>query len=112
MFHSHGDQPATGPFQRGAVLAITLLILVVDTVLGVSGMSGSSLQMFLARNTQWKQLSFQNAKSAALSGERTYNTALMACLNDPLNCATDITRTQRTTVAPTPAIPGALAPVL
>lgn len=76
--------------QTGAVLAITLLILVVVTVLGVSGMSGSSLQMFLARNTQLKQISFQNAESAVLTGERALGTNLSACISDIASCSVDI----------------------
>ena len=49
--------------QSGAVLALTLIILLVMTVVGVTTMNSSSIQTFLARNTQLKQISFQNAES-------------------------------------------------
>lgn len=83
------DSAATSP-QSGAVLAITLLILVVVTVLGVGSMSGSSVQMFLARNTQLKQISFQNAESAVLLGERIWSTEVNACLTDLASCDLDL----------------------
>ncbi len=68
--------------QRGAVLAITLLILLVVTVVGVTTMGSSSLQMFLARNTLLKQVSFQNAESTVLAGETAWNNAVSTCLAD------------------------------
>jgi type IV pilus assembly protein PilX len=76
--------------QQGVVLAITLLILLVVTVVGITTMSSSSLQMLLARNTQLKQISFQNAESTVLNGELTWDGTVDACLADP-TCTTDIT---------------------
>jgi|GEM_PF-2010600 len=77
--------------QRGAVLAVTLLILLVVTVVGVTTMGSSSLQMFLARNTLLKQVSFQNAESTVLAGETAWNNAVSTCLADLESCTIDIT---------------------
>jgi type IV pilus assembly protein PilX len=84
------NQPLTRSYsiQKGAVLAITLLLLLVVTVVGVAGMSSSSIQVFLARNTQLKNISFQNAESSVLIGEQTLNGALATCLGNQ-NCTTD-----------------------
>ena len=77
--------------QNGVVLTITLLILLVVTIVGVSSMSTSSIQVFLARNTQLKQVSFQNAESTVLIGETAWDTRMSTCINDLVNCTADIT---------------------
>ena len=68
------------------MLAITLLILLVVTVVGVAGMNSSGIQIFLARNNQYKNISFQNAESAVLIGETTWHGALTGCFTDPGSC--------------------------
>jgi type IV pilus assembly protein PilX len=73
------------------VLAITLLILLVVTIVGVTTMGSSSVQLLLARNTQLKQISFQNAESTVLNGENAWDAAVSACLADLSSCTTDIT---------------------
>lgn len=82
-----------GQQQRGAVLALTLIILLVLTVVGVTTMNSSSIQTFLARNTQFKQISFQNAESTLTTGEAEWNTNLETCLSDISKCTTDLTPT-------------------
>lgn len=77
--------------QSGAVLALTLIILLVMTVVGVTTMNSSSIQTFLARNTQLKQISFQNAESTVSAGESAWNTKIETCLTDATNCTADLT---------------------
>ena len=79
------------PKQRGAVLALTLIILLVLTVVGVTTMNSTSIQTFLARNTQFKQISFQNAESALTAGEAAWNSKIETCLSDVSTCTTDLT---------------------
>ena len=50
--------------QRGAALIIGLLLLLVMTVFAVSGMTGATLEMTLAGNTQFAENAFQAAESA------------------------------------------------
>ncbi len=77
--------------QQGAVLALTLIILLVLTVVGVTTMNASSIQTFLARNTQFKQISFQNAESTLAAGEAAWNTKIETCFSDASKCTTDLT---------------------
>lgn len=50
--------------QRGAVLAIGLLMLLVLTVVGVGAMKSSVLDERVAANSQFRMLAFQAAESA------------------------------------------------
>jgi type IV pilus assembly protein PilX len=77
--------------QKGVVLAITLLILLVVTIVGVSSMSASAIQVFLARNTQLKQVSFQNAESTVLIGETAWDNKMSTCINDVALCTANVT---------------------
>lgn len=77
--------------QHGAVLALTLIILLVLTIVGVTTMNSSSIQTFLAKNIQFKQISFQNAESTLTTGEATWNTKIETCLADVSKCTTDLT---------------------
>lgn len=49
--------------QKGAVLVIGLVMLVVITVLGVSGMNGAALELTMAGNAQFHQQAFQAAET-------------------------------------------------
>lgn len=49
--------------QRGAALIVGLLLLLVLTVLAVSGMNSASLEFLMAGNEQFKQEAFQAAES-------------------------------------------------
>lgn len=57
--------------QRGAALIVGLVLLLVLTVLGISGMNMATLELQMANNTQASQLAFQAAETGidiALSG--------------------------------------------
>ena len=56
-------QSAIGPRgrQRGAVLVVGLILLMVITVLGISGMNTATLELTMAGNTQFHQEAFQAA---------------------------------------------------
>jgi len=51
--------------QRGAVLVVSLLILLVMTVLGVAAMGSTTLQERMANNNRQQQVAFQAALRAA-----------------------------------------------
>lgn len=75
--------------QRGVVLAVTLVLLLVVTIIGVTTMSSSGIQTFLARNTALKQASFQNAESTITTAESNLGSGLTICANDPSSCSID-----------------------
>lgn len=55
--------------QKGSVLIVSLLILVVLTMIGVSSMSSSSLQERMAGNFRDRQIAFQSAEIALAYAE-------------------------------------------
>ncbi|MEJ2391880.1 MAG: PilX N-terminal domain-containing pilus assembly protein [Gammaproteobacteria bacterium] len=55
--------------QRGMVLIVALIILMVLTILGVSGMTTTSLQERMAANEHDRQIAFQTAEAALRTGE-------------------------------------------
>ncbi len=55
--------------QRGAVLAVALMILLVMTMIGISGMRGTVLQERMANNTRDRNQAFQAAESALRDAE-------------------------------------------
>ena len=57
--------------QTGAVLVVSLLILLVMTVLGVAAMGTTTLQERMANNNRQQQVAFQAAE-AALRAAETY----------------------------------------
>lgn len=64
--------PPGGPprRQRGIVLAVALIMLVVITLLGVSAMQVTSLEERMAGNMRDRSLAFQSAEAALRDGER------------------------------------------
>lgn len=56
--------------QRGVVLAVALIMLVVITLLGVSAMQVTSLEERMAGNMRDRSLAFQAAEAALRDGER------------------------------------------
>ena len=50
--------------QRGAALVVGLLLLLVLTILAISGMTTASLEMMMAGNEQYQERAFQAADSA------------------------------------------------
>lgn len=66
----------TGPAaQQGAVLVVALVMLMVLTLIGVSSMSNSSLELKVASNAQQSNIAFQAAQSRIA----------FASKDDPLN---------------------------
>lgn len=55
--------------QRGAVLAVSLMILLVMTMIGISGMRGTVQQERMASNTKDRNQAFQTAESAMRDAE-------------------------------------------
>lgn len=56
--------------QQGVVLVITLIMLLLLTIIGVTSMRSSSLQENMARNFRENILAFQAAEAALKSGEQ------------------------------------------
>lgn len=61
--------PTTPTRQRGVVLIIALIILLALTILGVSGMSTTTMQERMSANTRDRQIAFQAAEAALRDGE-------------------------------------------
>jgi type II secretory pathway pseudopilin PulG len=59
--------PAKAP-QQGAALVVGLLLLLVLTLLAVSGMNTASVELIMAGNTQYYQNAFQAAETAIEQG--------------------------------------------
>jgi Tfp pilus assembly protein PilX len=59
---------------------VTMLLI---SAIGLSGMRSSRLETIMGKNMQRKQASFNNAESAVLIGEVTWDTNLITCLENP-----------------------------
>jgi type IV pilus assembly protein PilX len=53
----------SGASQRGAALVVGLLLLLVLTLLAISGMNTATLELVMAGNTQYQQNAFQAAET-------------------------------------------------
>lgn len=77
--------------QTGATLIISLILLVVLTLLGLSGMQSTVMQERMSNNVRDKNLSFQAAESAVRGGESWVNdqgknpTTVDTCTSTPCN---------------------------
>jgi type IV pilus assembly protein PilX len=60
---SIGMSPGGRQNERGAALVVGLLLLLVLTILAVSGMTTASLEMLMAGNEQYQERAFQAADS-------------------------------------------------
>jgi type IV pilus assembly protein PilX len=77
--------------QQGAALVIGLILLVVLTILAVSGVFTSTMELRMVRNTQSQEHAFQAAEVAiedalanpVLSTSAVFNQATMAVPNSP-----------------------------
>lgn len=65
----HYPTPLTHTRQHGVVLIVALIILAALTILGVTGMSTTSLQERMAANLHDRQIAFQTAEAALRAGE-------------------------------------------
>lgn len=63
--------------QTGATLIVGLVLLLVLTVVGVSGMNTATMEITMAANTQYQQDAFQQAEDGIdiAIGTRAYSTA-------------------------------------
>jgi type IV pilus assembly protein PilX len=68
--------PASAKRQGGAALVVGLILLMVLTVLGVSGMNTATLELTMASNAQFNQDAFQAAETGIdlVIARRTFNT--------------------------------------
>lgn len=95
--------------QRGTTLVVSLILLLVLTVLGVSGMSTSALELTMASNTQYHEDAFQAAETGIDIAVATRNFTTLAPSAVPLTPLGDGTyQTQGlTTFAETTPVPDA-----
>lgn len=61
--------------QRGAVLIVGLIMLLLMTIIGLSSIRGSNLQELMAGNMRDRQVSFQAAEAGLRAGEISVNGA-------------------------------------
>lgn len=78
--------------QEGGALVVSLLILLVMTLIGVTGMQVTSLEEKMAGNMRDRNLAFQAAESALRAGEASLTTATLPMFScaDGLYKADDI----------------------
>ncbi len=67
--------------QSGSALIISLVILIVMTLIGITAMGGSSLQERMAGNSRDAALAFQAAEAALRDGETFFATVATPALN-------------------------------
>lgn len=65
----HPGQPVSRSEQKGAVLVVSLMILVILTLVGVTAMATSSLEAVMAGNTQLQTRALANAENTLLTAE-------------------------------------------
>lgn len=78
--------PVRGPQhrQRGVVLAITLILIMVLTLLGTSGLVASVLELRMAANTQYQARAFAAAEFAVEQAIRTQGLSTSISYASPL----------------------------
>ena len=67
--------------QRGAVLLVSLMILLIMTVLGIAGMGTTTMEEKMAANNQQQQQAYQAAETALRDAE-TWLTTNVTRIND------------------------------
>ncbi|PKD42165.1 hypothetical protein CWO84_01830 [Methylomonas sp. Kb3] len=65
--------------QTGAVLVVALIMLMLLTIIGVTGTNVTSLEEKMAGNMRDRNLAFQAAESALQAGETWLNTHAYTC---------------------------------
>jgi Tfp pilus assembly protein PilX len=75
--------PAVRHAQTGATLIVGLVLLLVLTVVGVSGMNTATMEITMAANTQFQQDAFQQAEDGIdiAIGTRAYSTDATRTVN-------------------------------
>jgi type IV pilus assembly protein PilX len=87
-------QMQSGGHQRGAALVVGMILLLVLTVLAISGMNTSTLELRMAGNAQFGQNAFQAAETGIERAMRigTYDTSVDTPLDSPADHFVTITR--------------------
>lgn len=85
--------------QRGMVLLVSLVFLLLLTMLGISSMQNATLQEKMAGSVTQRNLSFQKAEAALRMGEAwiTSNASSVARCTSPNTCAPPVESTTVTT---------------
>ncbi|HLF09945.1 MAG TPA: PilX N-terminal domain-containing pilus assembly protein [Gammaproteobacteria bacterium] len=96
---------ATRSAQTGATLVVGLVLLLVLTVLGVSGMNTATMEITMAGNTQFQQDAFQMAEDGidVAIAQRNFNTlapSVVAWVNNPAYDRQSVTTFQMNTPVP------------
>ncbi|MEH6558758.1 MAG: PilX N-terminal domain-containing pilus assembly protein [Oceanicoccus sp.] len=73
--------------QRGVVLIVCLVILAVVTLLGVSAIESSGMEMKMVTNTQERQLAFNAAETTLRQAERSIETVGYSRIELQSGCA-------------------------
>ncbi|CAN5285733.1 hypothetical protein BH24PSE2_BH24PSE2_16800 [soil metagenome] len=72
--------------QQGAALVVGLILLLVLTVLAISGMSTATFELTMAGNTQYAQNAFQNAETGIEVALQSGNYNTSASQRTPNGC--------------------------
>ena len=75
--HNAGQHYKFPHQQRGAVLFISLIMLLVTTLIGVTGMQNSAMEEKMVMNSRDIDLSFQAAEAALREGEESLQAAVL-----------------------------------
>ncbi len=89
--------------QRGAALVVGLVLLLVMTLLGISGLTANTLDLAMSGNTQFSQDAFQAAESAieAELGMGPLPDTNVPRASGPFSFANNVTATATTTFGAT-----------
>lgn len=81
--HTIADLNMTPDYQRGSALVVSLMILMVMTIIGITAMGSTTLEERMANNNRQRQLAFQSAESALRDAENwlAANVTNIASLN-------------------------------
>lgn len=93
------NKPATVAHQRGAVLILSMVILLIMTLIGTANMQSSGFQQKMAANTKARQEAFEVAESTlrfveetfqqSYSGIKSEQALIMNCNSGDSNCFED-----------------------
>jgi type IV pilus assembly protein PilX len=92
--------------QRGAALVVGLLLLLVLTLLAISGMNTATLELVMAGNTQYQQNAFQSAETGIEQAIRD------AAFNPSATPETIAVTADKFTATNTPQLNGAAQPAI
>jgi type IV pilus assembly protein PilX len=75
--------------QRGAALAVSLLLLLVLTILSIAALNSTGLQERMAFNLRESNMAFQAAEAALLDGETWLGSPVLAIRPIPQTCTSN-----------------------